>query len=109
VQQIITNPFVFIMMSLSSPVKKSLQPIHAPHVRQEVQSFVVPKYVKKLTLVGFWQELEYSPEDFKNHNHRLSDHWRPKEDFGDYMNEISGSMLKYFTALGEYLLKSLVV
>ena len=53
------------------------------------------------TLAEFWNELNYSPDDFKDHH--LSDHWRPKEDFGDYMNEISQSIFKSFN-FGAYLL-----
>jgi hypothetical protein len=45
----------------------------------------------------------YSLEDFKDYH--LSNHWRPKEDFGDYINEISERVLTF----GVYLLKSLVV
>ena len=92
-------------MSFSSPVKRS-GPVHAPHHRQDVQSFAVPKNSKNPTLAGFWKELDYSPEDFEDYH--LSDNWRPKEDFGDYMNEISESICESLD-LGAYLLKSLVV
>ena len=71
----------------------------------QVSSFLDPD-CEELTLAEFWNELNYSPEDFKDHH--LSDHWRPKEDFGDYMNEISASIFRS-SDLGAYLLNSLVV
>ena len=71
----------------------------------QVSSFLDPD-CEELTLAEFWNELDYSPEDFKDHH--LSDHWRPKEDFGDYMNEISASIFRS-SDLGAYLLNSLVV
>jgi hypothetical protein len=88
-----------------SPVKPP-RPVHAAHVRREVQSFVVPDN-PGLTLADFWKELDYSPEDFKDYH--LSDHWSPKEDFGQYMNEISESLFESFDLGGAYLLKSLVI
>lgn len=71
----------------------------------QVSSFVVPDH-EELALAEFWNELDYSPEDFKDHH--FSDHWRSKEYFGDYMNEISESIFKS-SDLGAYLLKLLVV
>ena len=65
-------------------------------------SFVVPDH-EELTLAEFWNELDCSPEDFKDHH--LGNDWRPKEDFGDYMNEISANIFD----LGAYLWNSLVV
>ena len=72
----------------------------------QVSSFVVPDH-KELTLGEFWNELDYNPEDFKDH-HLSDDHWRPKEDFGNYMNVISTDIFKSFD-FGVYLLKSFVV
>jgi hypothetical protein len=102
------------MSSLSSTSRIMFSPVkpprlvHAAHVRREVQSFVVPDDPEDpgLTLADFWKELNYSPEDFKDYD--LSDHWSPKKDFGQYMNEISESLFESFD-LGAYLLKSLVV
>lgn len=51
----------------------------------QVPSFVAPDRAE-LTLGEFWNELDYSLEDFKDHH--LSNDWRPNEDFEDYMNEI---------------------
>ena len=65
-----------------------------------VPSSVVSDH-EELTLAEFWNELDYSPEEFKDRH--LSDHWRPKEDFGDYMNEISANIFKSFD-FGVYLL-----
>ena len=70
-----------------------------------VPSSVVSDH-EELTLAEFWNELDYSLEDFKDHH--LSDHWRPQEDFGDYMNEISANIFKS-SDLGAYLLNSLVI
>ena len=70
-----------------------------------VASYLVPDH-EELTLDEFWNELDYSPEDFKDHH--LSNHWRPNEDFGDYMNEISANIFKSFD-LGAYLFNLLVV
>ena len=99
-------------MPLSSPVKPP-RPVHAAHIRHEVQSFAVPddSQVADLTLADFWKELDYRSDDFKNYH--LSkplerDSWRPKEDFGLYMNEISKKICDDYK-LGVYLLKSLVV
>jgi hypothetical protein len=92
-------------MSFSSPVKRS-GPVHAPHHRPDVQSFVVPDDSENLTLDAFWDELDYSPEDFEDYH--LCDNWNPKEDFGNYMNEISKSIYENID-LGAYLLKPLVV
>ena len=84
-------------MSLFSPVA------HA-HVRREleVQSPDDPDDLG-LTLTDFWKMLDYRSDDFKDYH--LSDHWRPKEDFGRYMNEISKSICDSCN-LGAYLLKS---
>ena len=70
-----------------------------------VPSSVVSDH-EELTLAEFWNELDYSPDEFKDHH--LSNHWRPKEDFRDYMNEISASIFRS-SDLGAYLLNSLVV
>ena len=88
-------------LSGSSPV------VHAP-VRREVQSFAVQDDPEDLglTLTDFWKELDYRSDDFKGYH--LSDHWRPKEDFDRYVNEISKSICESGN-LGAYLLKSLVV
>ena len=72
----------------------------------QVSSFVVPDH-EELTLGEFWNELDYSPEDFKDH-HLSDNHWRPIENFGNYMNVISTDIFKSFD-LGVYLLKSFVV
>lgn len=74
----------------SSPVKQPSQ-VHAAHVREEVQAFSVPD-PNSLTLAEFWKELRYRPQDFEDYH--LSDHWDPKDNFGDYMNEISKKILE---------------
>ena len=95
------------LLSSESPV------VHGAHVHREVQSFAAPEDSEDpgLTLADFWKELDYRSDDFKNYH--LSkplerDSWRPKEDFGLYMNEISKSICESGN-LGAYLLKSLVV
>ena len=83
----------------SSPLRPGGR-VYAPQIRAEVQSFALPDDFDNLSLADFWKELDYRPEDFKDYH--LSDHrdWRPKEDFGEYMNEISK---KIFDDLGAYL------
>ena len=90
-----------------------LSPIVHAHVHREEQSFAIPDDPEDLglTLADFWKELDYRSDDFKNYH--LSkplerDSWRPKEDFGLYMNEISKSTCDSCN-LGAYLLKSLVI
>jgi hypothetical protein len=85
-------------MSHSSPVKSG-GPLYAPQLRADVQSFAVPNEFEDLSLADFWKVLDYRPEDFKDSY--LSDHWDPKDDFGEYMNEISRTI---FNNLGAYLL-----
>jgi len=74
----------------SSPIKP-LRPNHAAHSRQEVQTFVVPAYEQEITLDQFWIELDYQPEEFRQH--KLSDGYRPKDDFQEYVEKISKRML----------------
>jgi hypothetical protein len=81
-----------------NPLRRNL----ATHIRHEIQSFV-NREDEELTLAGFWEKLDYSTEDFRDH------HLCPKGYFGDYMNEISKNIFKSLPDLGAYLLKSLVV
>ncbi|KAF8804271.1 hypothetical protein BYT27DRAFT_7107756 [Phlegmacium glaucopus] len=75
--------------SISPPIKL-LRPNHAAHSCQEVQQFVVPEYEQEITLKQFWKELYYKPEKFKQQ--KLSDRYHPKDDFKEYMEEISKRM-----------------
>ena len=79
-------------------------------LKPKVESFAVPDEPKELTLAEFWNELDYSPKDFNDHHLQVSkDDWNPKEDFGEYMNEISRSIFESFD-FGEYyqLISSIV-
>ena len=60
------------------------------------------------TLAEFWNELNYSPEDFKDH-HLNKDNWNPKKDFGEYMNQISWSVFDSFDSGAYYQLISSIV
>lgn len=91
---------------MSSPVKRS-GPVHAAHVRAEVQSLGVRDKTKKLTLAEFWNKLDCSPKEFRDY-HLSNNDWNPKEDFGEYMNEISMSILDGFN-IGAYQLISSIV
>ena len=100
----ITNLFGIILCG-STSLKNPLRLNHPAYSAMQVPAFIDSDH-EELTLAEFWNELDYSPEDFKDHH--LSNHWRPKEDFGDYMNEISTNIFKSF-GLGAYPLNSLVV